>query len=74
MQHIRKNRPSIILLDLLMPKKDGFHVLEEVKNDLELRTIPVVVLSNLGGDEEQGEGQPVHGGAGQQPCLAIERA
>jgi len=38
-------RPDLILLDLNMPKKDGREVLEEVKNDPQLRTIPVVVLT-----------------------------
>lgn len=52
MVHIAKTRPNLILLDLLMPKKDGFYVLEAVRKDPELRTIPIVVLSNLGGDAE----------------------
>ena len=52
MVKIRKNRPNIILLDLLMPKKDGFYVLEEVRKNLEWKLIPVLVLSNLGGDAE----------------------
>lgn len=52
MAHIKKNRPDVVLLDLLMPKKDGFFVIEEVKNDPELRSIPIIVLSNLGGDED----------------------
>lgn len=50
MQHIEKNRPNLILLDLLMPKKDGFFVLEQVKRSPELKLIPIIVLSNIGGD------------------------
>lgn len=38
-------RPDLILLDLNLPKKDGRAVLEEIKEDLELRRIPVVVLT-----------------------------
>ena len=38
-------RPDIILLDLNLPKKDGREVLEEIKNDEDLRNIPVVVLT-----------------------------
>jgi two-component system response regulator len=38
-------RPDIVLLDLNMPRKDGREVLEEVKTDRELCTIPVVVLT-----------------------------
>ena len=49
---IKSFRPDIILLDLLLPKKDGFQILEELKDDPELKHIPVIVLSNLGEDEE----------------------
>ena len=38
-------RPGLILLDLNMPKKDGREALEEIKQDAELRSIPVVVLT-----------------------------
>ena len=38
-------RPDLILLDLNLPKKDGREVLEEIKSDLNLKRIPVVVLS-----------------------------
>ncbi|KKT73800.1 MAG: Response regulator receiver protein [Candidatus Nomurabacteria bacterium GW2011_GWA1_46_11] len=44
--------PDIILLDLVMPIKDGFAVLEEVKKDPNLKDIPVVVMSNLGQKED----------------------
>lgn len=51
-EHLRRHRPGLILLDLLMPKQDGFYVLEELRKNPEWKTIPVVVLSNLGGDLE----------------------
>jgi CheY-like chemotaxis protein len=38
-------RPDLILLDLNLPKKDGREVLMDIKNDEELRRIPVVVLT-----------------------------
>lgn len=38
-------RPDIILLDLNMPKKDGREVMQELKSDEQLRTIPVVVVT-----------------------------
>lgn len=38
-------RPDLILLDLNLPKKDGREVLEEIKEDSELRKIPVIVLT-----------------------------
>jgi len=46
-----KFKPDIILLDLILPKKGGLEVLESLKSDAELKLIPVVVLSNLEGDE-----------------------
>jgi len=47
-----KNPVNLVLLDLLLPKKSGFEVLETIKADAALKDIPVIVLSNLGGDED----------------------
>ena len=41
----RVPRPDLILLDLNLPRKDGRQVLEEIKSDPALKTIPVVVLT-----------------------------
>lgn len=38
-------RPGLILLDLNMPKKDGREALKEIKNDPDLRVIPVIILT-----------------------------
>jgi CheY-like chemotaxis protein len=45
-------RPGLILLDLNLPRKDGREVLEEVKNDESLRTIPIVVLTTSQAEED----------------------
>jgi len=45
-------RPDLILLDLNLPKKDGREVLEEIKNDRELRSIPVVILTTSKAEED----------------------
>lgn len=37
--------PSVILLDLKLPKKDGLEVLKEIKEDSRLKTIPVLILT-----------------------------
>lgn len=44
----RKKKPDIILLDILMPKMDGFAVLEELKKDVTTKDIAVILLTNLG--------------------------
>lgn len=41
-------QPELILLDVLMPKVNGFHVLKEIKKQPTLRQIPVILLTNLG--------------------------
>lgn len=46
---IKKEKPDLVLLDLILPKKDGFEVLKEIKADQELKDIPVIVLTNLEG-------------------------
>lgn len=51
----RKNLPDIVLLDILMPKKDGIEVAVEMKSDSKLRDIPIIFLTNLGGREEDTE-------------------
>ena len=45
----RSEKPDLILLDLILPKKDGFAVLSELKADEETKSIPVIVLTNLEG-------------------------
>lgn len=45
-------KPDIVLLDLIMPKVSGFDVLKVVKNDPELKTIPILVLTNIYADAE----------------------
>jgi len=49
-EKIGKKKPNLVLLDLVMPKKDGFFVLEEIRKNPEWKLIPVIVLSNLGED------------------------
>ena len=45
-------RPDIILLDLNLPKKDGREVLSEIKQDPDLRAIPVVILTTSQAEED----------------------
>jgi CheY-like chemotaxis protein len=45
-------RPGLVLLDINMPKRNGFEVLQEMKSDPLLRTIPVVMLTTSTRDED----------------------
>lgn len=40
------NNPALVLLDLKLPKVDGLEVLEQIKTDVKLRTVPVVMLTS----------------------------
>jgi DNA-binding response OmpR family regulator len=40
--------PDLILLDIILPKKDGYEVIKEVKDDEKAKKIPIVLLTNLG--------------------------
>ena len=43
---------DLILLDLILPDKNGFEILKEIKGDPALSKIPVIILSNLGQEED----------------------
>lgn len=51
-QYADSPRPDLILLDLNLPKKDGREVLAEIKQDLDLMCIPVVVLTTSRAEED----------------------
>ena len=48
----RDIHPDLLLLDIIMPKRNGFEVLESLKKDPTTRDIPVIVLSNLGQESD----------------------
>lgn len=50
-------KPNIILLDIMMPKINGFDVLKELKADEELKAVPVIVLTALIQDVDKLQGQ-----------------
>jgi len=49
-------KPTIALLDVMMPKKSGFDVLREMKADDKLKNIPVILLTNLAGEKDAEKG------------------
>ncbi len=48
----KEKKPDLILLDLILPGIDGFEVLVQIKNNPSLSQIPVIILSNLGQQED----------------------
>jgi len=52
-ESLKKVMPDIILLDLVMPRMDGFDVLEDMQKRSEWKKIPIVVLSNLGQESDR---------------------
>ncbi len=51
-RHFYAPRPDLILLDLNLPRMDGRQVLAEIKQDDDLKTIPTVVLTTSGAEED----------------------
>lgn len=48
----RRLKPTVILLDIMMPKMNGLQVLEKLKSDPDTRGIPVIMLTNLAGEKD----------------------
>ena len=44
--------PAVIVLDVMMPKRSGFEVLEQIKKHSQYKDVPVIMLSNLAGKED----------------------
>lgn len=50
---IKQVKPDLVILDLIMPRKNGFDVMEEIKKDKTINKIPIIVLSNLCQEEDK---------------------
>lgn len=53
----KKHKPDVVLLDIILPKLDGFAVLKELKNDPQLSDVHILLLTNLGQDEDVEKGK-----------------
>jgi DNA-binding response OmpR family regulator len=49
---IKEKKPDLILLDIILPKMDGFEILKIIKADKTLKRIPVILLTNLSQKDE----------------------
>jgi len=47
LEKVQEEKPDLILLDIIMPTQDGFHVCEKLKSDPELWDIPIIMLTSL---------------------------
>lgn len=49
---VKSEKPDLVLLDIVLPKKPGFEILEEIKRSPDTRHIPVIVITMLSQDED----------------------
>ena len=56
LEAIRRTRPDLLVSDVMMPARDGFGLLREIRADPELGSLPVILLSARAGDEAKVEG------------------
>ncbi len=53
----KQHKPNIIMMDIILPQMDGFSSLEKIKKDPEIKDIPVIMLTNLGTEEDRAKGE-----------------
>jgi len=56
LEFAKKEKPDLVMLDVIMPQLDGFGVLAELKKDPKTKDIPAIMLTNLGTDEDREKG------------------
>ncbi|OHA65223.1 MAG: hypothetical protein A3D64_02345 [Candidatus Wildermuthbacteria bacterium RIFCSPHIGHO2_02_FULL_49_9] len=49
---IKEEKPDLVLLDIILPGMDGFEALKRIKEDAAISAVPVIILSNLGQQED----------------------
>jgi len=57
LEKIGKEKPDLVLLDVIMPKMDGFEVLTKVKNDPQTKDIPIIMLTARGQKLDKDKGR-----------------
>jgi DNA-binding response OmpR family regulator len=56
-EKMKSIKPKLVLLDLIMPRKNGFEVLKIAKEDEELKNIPIIIFSNLAQESDIEKGK-----------------
>ena len=54
---VRELRPDLVLLDIMMPKMDGYEVCQRIRSDASLKSVRIVMLTAKGRDVEKEKGQ-----------------
>jgi two-component system, chemotaxis family, response regulator Rcp1 len=72
-EHAKAPRPDLIMLDLNLPRKDGREVLREIKEDDDLKRIPVVILTTSKAEEDIVKSYSLHANCYVTKPLAIEQ-
>ena len=52
LEEVRATRPDLVLLDVMLPKMDGFEVLDHLRADVETKPIPIVMLTALSQEQD----------------------
>jgi CheY-like chemotaxis protein len=72
-EYAQAPRPDLIMLDLNLPRKDGREVLKEIKEDEQLKSIPVVILTTSKAEEDIVKSYSLHANCYVTKPLAIEQ-
>jgi signal transduction histidine kinase/DNA-binding response OmpR family regulator len=56
LESLRASRPDLLLTDMMMPRLDGFELIKAVRDDADLRDLPIIVISARAGEESSVEG------------------
>jgi len=57
LSNLEKELPDLILLDIIMPEKNGFETMEEIQKNPKYKKVPVIFLSNLGQETDIEKGK-----------------
>lgn len=57
LKKLSEEKADLVLLDIVLPKKDGFQILDAIKKNAKLKNVKVILLTNLGQEEDVKKGQ-----------------
>ena len=57
LREARRETPSAVILDLMLPDVDGFEVCRQMRNELHLTDMPIIILSALSGEKDKARGR-----------------